>query len=103
MFMRVNAKCAHQLRPPLPGFRSLRAWPWPWWLHPIAGSCTHLDPEPRHHSPKLALRRSDERHTSSGQLLVLAVHIVDLNGERDFLLSRESLGGSQQTVKPDCL
>ena len=38
---------------------------------------------------------SNERHTSSGQLLVLAVHTADLNGERD-LLSRERICGFQQ-------
>src|ERR1019366_3577013 len=46
-------------------------------------------------APQLALRRTDKRHTSSGQLLVLAVHIADPNGERD-LLSRERVGGFQQ-------
>jgi hypothetical protein len=28
---------------------------------------------------------TDERHTSVGELVMLTVHIADLNGERDFL------------------
>src|SRR3954468_4393877 len=36
-------------------------------------------------APELAPWWTDERHTKLGQLMMLTVHIADLNGERDFL------------------